>query len=97
MTSCIHSSFTFLDLHKKERHVLYRFPNNIVIINAVCYEALDLARREVLYNILFQVGIPLKLVRLKIMCLNETYSRVRVGKHWSDMFPIKKSSKQGDA
>jgi hypothetical protein len=31
------------------------------------------------------------------MCLNETYSRVRVGKHLSDRFPIKKGLKQGDA
>jgi hypothetical protein len=30
-------------------------------------------------------------------CLSETYSRVRVGKHLSDTFPIKKSLKQGDA
>jgi len=30
------------------------------------------------------------------MCLNETYSRVQVGKHLSDMFPIKKGLKQGD-
>jgi hypothetical protein len=42
-------------------------------------------------------GIPLKLVRLIKMCLNETYSRVRVGKHLSDRFPIKNGLKQGDA
>jgi len=30
------------------------------------------------------------------MCLNETYSRVRVGKYLSDMFPIKNGLKQGD-
>jgi len=30
-------------------------------------------------------------------CLNETYSRVRVDKHLSDMFPIKNDLKQGDA
>jgi len=29
--------------------------------------------------------------------LNETYSRVRVGKHLSDMFPTKNGLKQGDA
>ena len=32
--------------------------------------------------------IPRKLLRLLTMCLNETYSRVRVGKHLSDMFRI---------
>jgi len=31
------------------------------------------------------------------MCLNENYSRVRVGKHLPDMFLIKNSLKQGDA
>jgi hypothetical protein len=31
------------------------------------------------------------------MCLNETYSRVRIGKHLSDRFPIKNGLKQGDA
>jgi len=30
------------------------------------------------------------------MCLNESCSRVWVGKHLSDMFPIKNSWKQGD-
>ena len=30
------------------------------------------------------------------MCLNETYSRVRVGKHLSDRFPFKNGLKQGD-
>jgi len=30
------------------------------------------------------------------MCLSETYSRVRVGKNLSDMFPIKNGLKQGD-
>jgi len=31
------------------------------------------------------------------MCLNETYSRVWVGKHLSDIFPINNGLKQGDA
>jgi hypothetical protein len=41
--------------------------------------------------------IPMKLVRLVKMCLNETYSRVRAGKHLSDTFPMKNGLKQGDA
>jgi len=54
-------------------------------------------RREVLYSILIEFGIPKKLVRLIKMCLIEMYSRVRVGKNLSEMFPIRNSLKQGDA
>jgi len=59
-------------------------------------KAYDLFRREVLYNILTEFGIPKKLVMLIKMCLNETYSRVRVGKILSDMFFIRNGLKQGD-
>jgi hypothetical protein len=31
------------------------------------------------------------------MCLNETYSKVRIGEHLSDSFPIQNGLKQGDA
>jgi len=39
----------------------------------------------------------MKLERLIKMCLNETYSRVRVGKHLSDTFHIENGLKQGEA
>ena len=39
----------------------------------------------------------MKLVRLIKMCLNETHSRVQVGKNLSDMFPIRNGLKQVDA
>jgi len=39
----------------------------------------------------------MKLVRLIKMCLIEAYSRVWVGKHLSDMFPIRNCLKQGEA
>jgi hypothetical protein len=45
----------------------------------------DSVRREVLYNILFGFGIPMKLVRLIKMGLTEIYSRVWVGKHLFDI------------
>ena len=58
-------------------------------------KAYDSVRREVLYNILIEFGIPMKLVRLIKMCLTETCSRIRVGKNLSDIFPVKKGLKQG--
>jgi hypothetical protein len=53
-------------------------------------------RREVLYNILIEFGIPMKLVRLIKMCLNETYSKVCIDKRLSEGFPIQNGLKQGD-
>ena len=50
-----------------------------------------------MYNILVEFGIPLKVVRLKKRCLNETYSRAWVSKHLSDTFPNKNDLKEGDA
>jgi hypothetical protein len=52
----------------------------------------DSVRREVLYNI--QFGIPLNLVKLIKMRLNETYSRARVDKYLYDMFPIRNGLKK---
>ena len=48
--------------------------------------AYDSVRREVLYNIRNEFGVPKKLVRLVKMCWTETYSRVQVGKNLSDRF-----------
>jgi hypothetical protein len=60
-------------------------------------KAYDSVRREVLYNILIEFGILRKLIGLIKMCLNETYSTVRIGKYNSDKFPIQNGLKQGDA
>jgi len=68
---------------------------------AVCQLFIDLKKahvsvqREVLYNIIIEFCIPMKLIRLIKMCLNQTYSRVWVGRHLSDMFPIQNGVKQG--
>jgi hypothetical protein len=51
-------------------------------------KAYDSVRRKVLYSILIQFGVPMKLIRLIKMCLNETYSKARIDKHLSDNFPI---------
>jgi sorting nexin-29 len=50
-------------------------------------KAYDSGRREVLYAILIEFGIPKKLARLLKACLNETYSTAGKSKHFSDMFP----------
>jgi hypothetical protein len=60
-------------------------------------KAYDLVRKEVLCNILIEFGVPMKLVRLIKMCLNETYSKVHIGKHLSESFCIQNGVKQGDA
>jgi hypothetical protein len=60
-------------------------------------KAHDSVRIEVLYIILIEFGVPMKLVRLIKICLNETYSKVRTGKHLSDNFPLQKGLKQQDA
>jgi hypothetical protein len=51
-------------------------------------KAYDSVKREVLYNILPELGVPKKLVRIIKMRLNETYSKVRIGKSLSGTFPI---------
>jgi len=60
-------------------------------------KAYDSVRREVLYIILIEFGVLMKVVRLIKVCLSETCGRVRVGKNLFDRFPIKNGLKQGDA
>jgi hypothetical protein len=50
-----------------------------------------------LSDILVEFGVPMKLVRLIKMCLNETYSKVHISKCISDSFPIHIGLEQGDA
>jgi hypothetical protein len=50
-----------------------------------------------LYNILIEFGVPMKLVGLVKMCLNETYSKVCIGKHLSNNFHIQNGLNQGDS
>jgi hypothetical protein len=53
--------------------------------------------RGFFYNILIEIGIPVKPVILTKMCLNETCCRAWVGKYFSDVFPVKNGLKQRDA
>jgi hypothetical protein len=43
---------------------------------------------KVLYNILIEFGVPMKLVSLIEMCLDKMYSKVHLPKHLSDNFSI---------
>jgi hypothetical protein len=54
----------------------------------------DSIRREVLYNILIEFGVTMKLIRIIKLCLNETYSKIHIGKHLSDTFPVQIGLKQ---
>jgi hypothetical protein len=49
------------------------------------------------YNIITEVGITMKLVKLIKMCLKEKYRFVRIGENLFDSFPIQNGLKQGDA
>jgi hypothetical protein len=57
----------------------------IYVLQQVC----NSVPREVLYNIVIAFGIPTKLVCHIKLCLNKPHSRVRVGKHQSDVFSIR--------
>jgi hypothetical protein len=59
--------------------------------------AYDSVNREVLYNIIIEFGVLMKLARLTDMCLNETCSKLLICKHLSYTFPIQNGLKQGDA
>jgi hypothetical protein len=50
-----------------------------------------------LYNNLLEFEVLLKLVRLINLCLNETYSKFRIGAHLADMFQIQIGFNIGDA
>jgi hypothetical protein len=49
-----------------------------------------------IHRLLIDLWVPMKLVRLIKMCLNETYSQVHIGKHLSESFLIQNGLKQGD-
>jgi hypothetical protein len=58
-------------------------------------KAYDSSRNEVLYSILIEFGIPMKLFRLVKVCLKETYSKVHIGKNLFGAFPVQNGLKQG--
>jgi hypothetical protein len=60
-------------------------------------KACDSVSREVLYNILIEFFIPVKLLRLPEMCLNETYNKDHIDTYLSDTFHLQNGLKQGHA
>ena len=56
-------------------------------------KAYDSVSREIVYNILIEFGVLMKQIRLIKTCLDEMYSRFRVGKDCSDVFPIRNGLK----
>jgi hypothetical protein len=56
--------------------------------------ACDYVKREVLYNIRIEFGIPMELVELIKMSLNKTYSKIHIGKHLCDEFLTQNGLKQ---
>jgi hypothetical protein len=51
----------------------WRYSGTVHVLFIDFEKAYDSVKREVLYNILIEFGIPVKLVRPIKMCLNETY------------------------
>jgi hypothetical protein len=47
-----------------------------------------------LYSILVEFGVPVKLISLIKMCVNEIYWKVHTGIHLSDNFPMQNGLKQ---
>jgi len=60
-------------------------------------KAYDSFRKEVLYNVLIEFGMPMKLVILIKMCLSNTWHTVRLNRHLSNMLFIKNGLKTRDA
>jgi len=55
----------------------------------------DSVRKEVLYNILIEVDVSTKQVRIIKMCLHKTYNNVQTAKYLFDELPIHMCLKQG--
>jgi hypothetical protein len=72
------------------------FPRDMVCVRNISVDTLHKGDTEDNNNNnIFRV--PTKLIRLIKLCPNKTYNTVRVGKHLTDMFPIKNDFTQRDA
>jgi len=61
------------------------------------WEGIWLGEERSIVLFLIQFGIPVKLVGLLKICLNETCSKVCIGKNLSNAFPMQNYLKDGDA
>jgi sorting nexin-29 len=95
-----------MEVHTAEPLVLqprYWMKNGSTMRQYIIYSYIDFLKtcdsikREVLYNILVEFRVPMKLVRLIKMSLNEMYCNVCIGKHLSGNSPVQNGLKQGDA
>jgi hypothetical protein len=102
LTPCVeeHIGFIIVDFDATDqllfilciRHILEKkWENNEAVHQPFIdfKKAYNSFRREVLYNIIIDFGIPMKLVRLIKLCMTEMYSRVLVGKILFNVFPVK--------
>jgi hypothetical protein len=53
-------------------------------------------RGDLFCNILFEVGVCMKLLNVIKMCLTETYTKVRVYNYLSDICPIRNGLNEGN-
>jgi hypothetical protein len=83
--------FAFIRYWEKHGSTLRQY----ISFTADLKKSYDSVRRVRLYNIIVELGVPRKLVRLIKMCLNESYMTVGIGEYMSDQFPIQNSLKQG--
>jgi len=58
----------------------YEYNDRVRLLFIDFDKAYESVMREVLYNILIEFGTSMKLARLIKICLNDTYSKVRMGK-----------------
>jgi len=86
---CLFASCGRLEVLRKVDGLIMRLVKFIVSIL--------FSRREILYNILPEFGVPIMLVRLFKMCLNQMGSKVQIGKHFSDTSPIHNGLTQRDS
>jgi hypothetical protein len=84
-------------LHSSDTEEKWEYNETVHQLFVDFKKAYDLFRREVLCSILIEFGVPLKLVGLIKICLNETHSEVCIGKYLCDTFYIQNGAKQGDA